>query len=658
MNASALSTREVTWVTTALLLALLPHMQRFPLILSLAFVGAALWRVLGAMQRLPLPDREHVVLWIGKQFVAILAFVSIYIAYHGQLGREAGVELLAALLGLKLLEMRGARDYYIVTFLCYFLVVTNFFYSQTIATAIYMLFVVVGATTVLIQFNTPREYQHSFGMFKHAAAMTVQAMPLMLIAFALFPRLPGPLWGLPQDAFDGVSGLSEDMAVGQIARLGLSDEIAFRVEFYGDEPRTEDLYWRGPVLWYTNGRRWTKGDAGDGPPTLVERLGPNYRYTLTLEPHSNRWLMGLEMVTSAGFEARRTSDHRLLANRPVRRRIRYDLNSTVDYRIMAINASERRAALRLPRGWHPRARELASDWALQARTPQEIVNAALTMFRGNDFYYSLTPPLLPEDAVDEFLFDTREGFCEHFAASFVVLMRAAGIPARVVTGYQGGEYNTVGDYMVVRQRDAHAWAEVYFDDRGWVRIDPTAAVAPERVSLGIGDLLPRRATLSPFARSAVASAFWKRLRDSWDAVTYSWNQWVLGYTPQRQRRLLDELGLEDWDYGNLVIALTLVLAAAAVALGVLLLRAEHIAVDPALRAYQRFCRKLDRLGFDRHPSEAPLAFARRVTQARADLAAEVFAITRLYTQIRYGRIVIDPRRRRARVAEFRPTRRR
>ena len=658
MNASALSTREVTWVTTALLLALLPHMQRFPLILSLAFVGAALWRVLGAMQRLPLPDREHVVLWIGKQFVAILAFVSIYIAYHGQLGREAGVELLAALLGLKLLEMRGARDYYIVTFLCYFLVVTNFFYSQTIATAIYMLFVVVGATTVLIQFNTPREYQHSFGMFKHAAAMTVQAMPLMLIAFALFPRLPGPLWGLPQDAFDGVSGLSEDMAVGQIARLGLSDEIAFRVEFYGDEPRTEDLYWRGPVLWYTNGRRWTKGDAGDGPPTLVERLGPNYRYTLTLEPHSNRWLMGLEMVTSAGFEARRTSDHRLLANRPVRRRIRYDLNSTVDYRIMAINASERRAALRLPRGWHPRARELASDWALQARTPQEIVNAALTMFRGNDFYYSLTPPLLPEDAVDEFLFDTREGFCEHFAASFVVLMRAAGIPARVVTGYQGGEYNTVGDYMVVRQRDAHAWAEVYFDDRGWVRIDPTAAVAPERVSLGIGDLLPRRATLSPFARSAVASAFWERLRGSWDAVTYSWNQWVLGYTPQRQRRLLDELGLEDWDYGNLVIALTLVLAAAAVALGVLLLRAEHIAVDPALRAYQRFCRKLDRLGFDRHPSEAPLAFARRVTQARADLAAEVFAITRLYTQIRYGRIVIDPRRLRARVAEFRPTRRR
>lgn len=375
MNTGALSTREVIWVTVTLLLALLPHMQRFPLILSLAFIGAALWRVLGAMQHLPLPDRERAALWIGKQFVAVSAFVSIYIAYHGQLGREAGVELLAALLGLKLLEMRSPRDYYIVTFLCYFLVVTNFFYSQTIA------------TTVLIQFNTPREYQSAIGMFKHAGAMTVQAMPLMLIAFALFPRLPGPLWGLPQDAFDGVSGLSEDMAVGQIARLGLSDEIAFRVEFHGAEPRAENLYWRGPVLWYTSGRRWTKGDAGDGPPSSIERRGQNYHYTLTLEPHSNRWLMALEMATSVGIDARRTSDHRLLANRPIRRRIRYDINSTVGYRITAINASERRAALRLPRGWHPRAREMARDWALRASTPQDVVNTALTMFREKKFYY-------------------------------------------------------------------------------------------------------------------------------------------------------------------------------------------------------------------------------------------------------------------------------
>ena len=483
-------------------------------------------------------------------------------------------------------------------------------------------------------------------------------MPLMLIAFVLFPRLPGPLWGLPQDAFSGVSGLSEDMAVGQIARLVLSDEIAFRVEFHGDEPRAEKLYWRGPVLWNTNGRRWTAGNIGDGPPAPIERLGQNYHYTLTLEPHRMRWLMGLEMVTSTGPKARRSSDHRLIANRPVRRRLRYSLNSTVDYRIMAISAQERHQALRLPRGWHPRARELARDWAERARTPEAIVDAALTMFRDNEFYYSLTPPLLPDDAVDDFLFDTQEGFCEHFASAFVVLMRAAGIPARVVTGYQGGEYNTVGDYMVVRQRDAHAWAEVYFNDRGWVRIDPTAAVAPERVSLGVGDLLPRRVAGSPFARSAVASAFWGRLRDSFDAVTYSWNQWVLGYTPQRQQRLLDDIGLEDWDYGNLVISLTLVLAAVTVALGVLLLRARQTAVDPALRAYLRFCKKLDRLGLNRRPSEAPLAFARRVTRVRADRAAEVFAITRLYTQIRYGRIAIDARQLRARVAEFKPAKRR
>ncbi|MCZ6666737.1 MAG: DUF3488 and transglutaminase-like domain-containing protein [Gammaproteobacteria bacterium] len=657
MSPNVLSTREVVWITTAIVLALMPHMQRFPLILSLAFIGASLWRILGAMKRLPLPDREHIILWIGKQLVAVLAFVSVYIAYHGQLGRDAGIELLAALLGLKLLEMRGERDYYVVTFLCYFLVVTNFFYSQTMPTAIYMLLVVIFATTVLIQFNTPREYQRPHQMFSQAALMTLQAMPLMLAAFILFPRLPGPLWGLPQDAFSAVSGLSNEMTVGQIARLGLSDEIAFRVEFHGPEPRAEDLYWRGPVLWNTDGRRWTAGTVGDGPATPVERREDNYHYTLTLEPHGNRWLMGLEMVTSIGTGVRHTSDHRLLASRPVRRRIRYDLHSTVDYRIGEITAEQRHAALRLPPGWHLRARELAVGWTQTTRDQRELVDTALAFFRDNDFYYSLTPPLLPRDAVDDFIFDTREGFCEHFASAFVVLMRAAGIPARVVTGYQGGDYNSVGEYLVVRQRDAHAWAEVYLSGRGWLRVDPTAAVAPERVSLGITDLLPRDSPLSSFARTAVAAAFWEQLRDSWDAVTYGWNQWVLGYSPQRQRRLLDDLGLEEWDYGNLVIALTLLLAAVTIALSLLLLRSSHLVTDPALRAYIRFCKKLNRAGLVRDPSEAPVAFARRVMHERADLSAEVFAITRLYTQIRYGRVVIDPGRLAARVQKFKPARR-
>lgn len=657
MSAPPLGLREVAWVTCALLLALAPHMQRFPVLLSVAFLGAAFWRLLGATGRAPLPDREHAWLWVGKQFVAVLAFLTIYIAYHGQLGREAGVELLAALLGLKLLEMRVARDYYIVTFLCYFLVVTNFFYSQTLSTAVYMLFVVVVVTAVLVQFNTPREHRHAGRALGLAATMTAQALPLMLVAFVLFPRLPGPLWGLPQDAFDAVSGLSEDMTVGEIARLGLSDEIAFRVEFHGAEPRTEDLYWRGPVLWNTTGRTWLAGKLGDGPAGPVEALGPRYRYTVTLEPHSMRWLMGLDLVTTAGPEGRRTADHRLLAKSRVTRRVRYDLVSATDYRTSALSDEEREAALRLPPGWHAQARALAAQWAAGGTAPLDVVKRALGYFGTNGFVYSLTPPRLPGDAVDDFLLDTREGFCEHFAAAFVVLMRAAGIPARVVTGYQGGEYNNVGRYLVVRQRDAHAWAEVYFEGDGWVRVDPTAVVAPERLSLGIGNVLPRTDTLSALADSAAASALWQRLRDSLDAVTYAWNQWVLGYSPQRQRRLLDELGFEDWDYGNLVMALTVLLALVTTVLAVLLLRAERAPVDPARRAYARFCDKLARQGLERAPAEPPLAFAARVARQRADLAREVEYITRLYAQTRYGRVSLDPRRLERRVARFRPRQR-
>ncbi len=657
MNTVGLSPREVTWVAFALLLGLAPHMPRFPLLLSIAFIGAALWRILGAMQRMPLPDRQHPWLWVAKQVVAVSAFIAVYIAYHGQLGREAGVELLAALLGLKLLEMRSGRDYYVVAFLCYFLVVTNFFYSQTMATALYMFGLVVLVTAVLIQFNTPTRYRSNFQMMRLAALITAQAIPLMVVSFFLFPRIPGPLWGLPQDAFDGVTGLSEEMRVGQIARLGVSNEIAFRVRFHGDEPRARDRYWRGPVLWTTDGETWTSGDVGDGPPGSIERLGPVFDYTVTLEAHRMRWLLGLEMVTAINADARRTSDHSLVAPRRVRRRLNYDLSSVVDYRIRELSAHERRAALALPSGWHPRARALGQRWRDEATSPEAIVNAALSYFAANAFYYSLTPPVLPNDAVDDFLFATREGFCEHFASAFVVLMRAAGLPARVVTGYQGGEYNDVGDYLVVRQRDAHAWAEVFHPERGWIRVDPTAAVAPERVSLGIDTLMPRRSGLSAIDRDGFAGELWARMRNSIDAITYGWNQWVLGYSPQRQQRLLEEFGLEDWDYGNLVMALTLTLAALTLALAGLVIRAERRQADPVQQAWLSFCAKLARLGLPRGASEAPRAYARRVMLARADLAAEVSAITRLYTQARYGRVKLDSAPLRRRVRRFRPRRR-
>ncbi|MEQ8496108.1 MAG: DUF3488 and transglutaminase-like domain-containing protein, partial [Gammaproteobacteria bacterium] len=619
MTRAELSAREVGWVALALLAGLVPHMQRFPVLLTLAFVGAAMWRVLGAYGRLPLPDRTHPLLWALKQLVAIVAFAGIYIAYHGQLGREAGVELLAALLGLKLLEMRNARDYYVVSFLGYFLVVTNFFYSQTMGTAVYMLVLVVFITAVLVQFNTPPAWRRGGASVRLATLMTAQAMPLMMIAFLLFPRLPGPLWGLPQDAFDGVTGLSDELTLGEVARLGLSDAIAFRVEFDGPVPRVRDRYWRGPVLMHSDGRTWRAARVGTHAEHRVEALGPAYRYRVTLEPHQERWLLGLEMVTRAEPPAVRTADLRLLSPEPVRRRIRYELHSVVDYRLLGLAASERRAALTLPAGYHPRARQLAGRWASAGGGPIAIAERALAWYRDNDFVYSLTPPALPGDVIDEFLFETREGFCEHFAASFVTLMRAAGVPARIVTGYQGGEFNSLADYLVIREREAHAWAEIYDDEAGWVRVDPTATVAPERVSLGLEDALPADSQAIERDGDGVASALLVRLRDGFDAITYGWNQWVLGYTTQQQQRLLERFGFEDADTGGLVIALTLALAAATGVLGLLILADAGRRGDPAQQAWQVFCRRLARIGLARAPSEAPRAYAHRVARARADL---------------------------------------
>lgn len=653
MNPAALSAREVLWVSAVLVLALAPHMARFPLILDVGFLSACLWRYLGAHGRLPLPDREHRVLWVLKQLVAIAAFVTIYIAYRGKLGRDAGVELLAALLGLKLLEMRSPRDYYIVTFLCYFLVVTNFFYSQTIPTALYMLGVVVGATTVLIQYNTPLAYRRPGMMVGLSAAMTAQAVPLMLLAFVLFPRLPGPLWGLPQDAFDAVTGLSDTMSIGEITRLGMSSEIAFRVQFHGPEPRARSRYWRGPVLWHSDGRTWQAGSFADGP-SPVEHQGQRYFYTVTMEPHRKRWLLGLDVVTGKQRDVIQTADYALKTLQPVRKRMRYELDSAIDYRMLGLSAAERAAALDLPGGQHPRARALAERWRGQADSADQIIERSLTFYRTEKFVYSLTPPPLPDDAVDDFLFTTREGFCEHFASSFVILMRAAGIPARVVTGYQGGEYNEVGEYMVIRQRDAHAWAEVYLDARGWVRIDPTAAVAPTRVSLGFADANPRGAPSAGFARTGLGGRFWARMRDSLDAVTYGWNQWVLGYTSQQQRNLFEQFGFKDIDYGSLVIGLTLALALVSSALGVFLWRATRPLRDPVSASYATFCAKLARIGLPRGTTEAPLAYAERVVRRRGDLAHEVRAITKLYGHLRYGRAQVDAKTLRTLVMRFKP----
>lgn len=621
---------NLAWLLISLTLAAAPHLERLPPWIGPLCLALGLWRLAIERRAGKLPRK-----WL-LFLLAAAAMSGIFAQYHTLFGRDAGVALLVVMIALKLMEMATRRDTMILVFLGYFLVITNFLYTQSIPTAIYLLVVVLVTTSTMIAYSDPH---HALGVrprLRLAGVLLVQAIPLMLVLFVFFPRV-GPLWGLPKDAYSAVTGLSDSMSPGAISQLIGSDEIAFRVRFDGPPPKKTQRYWRGPVLWDFDGHTWATRGKAPVVPIKVMHLGPKLDYTVTLEPHDRRWLFALDLPATLPPNSRASSDLQLTYSIPVRQRLRYDISSYPEYRFgVELDDEQWERALRLPEAGNPRARMLAEDWHTRLKEPDKIVRQALAMFREEAFFYTLNPPLLGEHPVDDFLFGTRRGFCEHYSSAFVFLMRAAGIPARVVTGYQGGESNPLGDYMIVRQSDAHAWAEVWLDKDGWVRIDPTGAVAPSRIESGIRTALPG-AELPP-ALIQLDAEWLRQARLSWDLLNNNWNQWVLGYDQQRQTRFLSRFhpGLESWR--GMTVAL--VGGVSALLLGIaawMLWRGPRRAGDPALAAYERFCAKLARRGIVRLAQEGPVDFADRATRLRPDLGAQIGHITRLYVSLRYSR---------------------
>jgi len=646
-----LTPERTLWITGCLVLVIVPHMARTPTWVLACFAALAGWRVANATRGIPLPSKWLVIGLSGAMLAAV------YASYGTLFGRNAGVTLLVVLAGMKLMESRHLRDAYVLSSLGYFLVITNFLYSQSILTGVYMLFVVLLMTATLISFSTERGELDARARLRMAATMLVQAAPIMLVLFFLFPRLPGPLWGLPRDAHSAVSGLSESMSPGRISRLSLSDAVAFRVKFEGKAPAPNQLYWRGPVMWHTDGREWKTGQsARSWRAQYVELRGEPVDYTITIEPHQQFWLFALDVPTTIPRGAQMTRDFQLRTPKPVRARRRYRVRSFPEARLSMTSIEERTAALALPLGMHPRARALARGWRAEHDDDEAIVARALAYFRQQPFIYTLSPQLLKNDPVDEFLFGTRSGFCELYASSFAVLMRAAGIPARIVTGYQGGEPNPLGDYLIVRQRDAHAWTEVWLGERGWVRVDPTGAVSPDRIQLGMDAAIPP--TLGPAGLDLPASGplweTWRRWRHGIDAIKAGWNGWILGYGSRRQHELLALFGV---DAGNLSALSMGMFAMVGVLLGILalgLVWRRPVPVDPAARVYGRFCRKLARAGLPRRGSEGPLDFAARVASARPPLREPVERITAMYVGLRYAGESIPVGDFRRAVGAFRP----
>ncbi len=619
----------IPWLLAMAVATAAPHASHQPLWLSLLVGSVLLWRIWLWHTNAPLPAR-----WLLIMLV-VASVAGIGWEFRTLFGRDSGVALLVLFMALKPMEMRTRRDSMVVVMLGFFLLLTHYFYSQSIPTGLWLFAAAILLTATLIRVHGGAQPVSS--ILRYAALLLVQAIPFMLIAFLLFPRVQGPLWGLPQDAHSGLTGLSDRMSPGSLNNLIQSGAIAFRVQFADDLPKKSQLYWRGPALVDYDGVTWRARPnymQTQGKVPAIEAEGKGFSYVTTLEPHNQRWLLALDLPTRLPAESTLAATLETRAREPVQIRARYTFTSSPNF---VANRQETPAmlqqALKLPPQLNPRSHQLAAEWEAEFKSPEMISNAALLFFRQEKFFYTLQPPLLGQNAVDDFLFTTRRGFCEHYASAYVVLMRAAGVPARVVTGYQGGEINPVDGYLTVRQSDAHAWAEIWLAGKGWIRVDPTAAVAPSRIEQGIEAALPAGDPLPALLR--IDTDWLRDLRNRWEATNNAWNQWVLGYNPQRQREVLSRLGLNEPDWRNMTAALA-AFCTIALLLVTLWTLYQRKSATPAQRAWQGFCKRLKRLGITRADWEGPLDFAARVARERPQLGALTLEAASLFADLHYG----------------------
>ena len=640
MNKAPPSNNSLLWLMSGLTLGALPHFSFQPIWVSIIFLSMIAWRCMNSWRGWPLPTKKlSKPKWLQLSIAGITTLLLVY-SYGNLIGRDAGVALLTVMLGLKVTEIRSHRDYYLSCFLGYFLVVTNFFYSQSIGTAILMFAVVTIMTGCLISLNAPTHIFDTRAKLKLSGQMLLQAIPLMLLLFILFPRIAGPLWGLPDDAYSTKSGISNSMSFGNISKLILSDDVAFRVKFEDEIPKQSNLYWRGPVLWKTDGTTWTELDNEQQTALtpIISHSEPSYSYTTTLEAHNNKWLFALDFPSTIPklIPSHFTQDGQLRSEETIKLRQQYQLISNPQFKFNANNEPYLNHALQLPKNRHLKTRQLAKKWREQTRDPRQLIQLALQHFNQQKFYYTLSPPTLDGDAIDQFLFDSRQGFCEHYAASFTILMRAAGVPTRVVTGYQGGEINPIDGFLVIRQRDAHAWTEVWLQDQGWLRVDPTSAVSKERIEQGMGTIMPANMH-NPFfiSDSRQLTELWQKIRNNLDALDNKWNQWILAYGPKLQKEFLSKLGMPNVNWQNMVLWLTISIGLALLIIsGTLLYHRQKI--DPVVRLYQKFCNIMSRKGLTRKPSEGPLDFAKRAKQHYPQYSDTIETINQLYINLHYG----------------------
>jgi transglutaminase-like putative cysteine protease len=627
------ATRRLLWVVGVLAAATLPHVGHLPAWIVLLLGVCMLWRLGYDSHRLPVPPG-----WLRIVF-AVACFLGVLATYETVNGLLPGSALLVVMMALKLLETRRPRDLVVLLLIAYFLIFAGFLHNQALIWGGYLLAVAWLTTAALQQATRIASPLPARQVLMLSGRLLAGALPVMIILFMLFPRLPGPLWGLGVSSVAATSGMSEEMSPGDITELGLSEELAFRARFEGAPPAASQLYWRALVLDEFDGRTWRRSRLRGQLPLRegqLEHAGPGIYYEIIMEPHGRHWVYALDVPIAAADEGiLQGADLRMATLRPVTDRRSLNLTSHLETRAdRDLPALDQEHHLQLPGNANPRTRELARALRAQGLDDQGVITALLQRFRNEEFYYTLLPPALGANPVDEFLFNTWQGFCEHYASAFATLMRAAGIPARVVLGYQGGEYNPLSGYHVVRQSDAHAWTEVWRAGTGWQRIDPVAAVAPYRVSDGLMGAMRAGEALS--GRTLQALQWQRRASLVWDAANTWWNTRVVGYDDDSQRRLLERLGLDGSQQRVLVLLMGVTLA---VCLGLLALLLGRGLLsgrrDPVVQAWGVLRARLARLGLQQRSGETAVAYAERVGQQRPELALETAQLAGAYQRLRY-----------------------
>jgi len=623
--------RGLGWVLAALGIAVAPHLPFLPAWATATVAAACAWRWTADRRGWPLAPK-----WL-RLVVLVAAPLVVLGTYRTVGGIQAGTVFLVLMAGVKLLETRGARDLTVLAFIAYFLLYAALLRDQRLPQLPYLVAGAAFVTAALVRVHAGATGDSVRDVLRRTGAITLQALPLALMLFVLFPRLPGPLWGVAAGQ-SARTGLGDEMMPGEISDLSVSGEVAFRVRFPGEVPRPALRYWRGPVLHEFDGRTWRRPRAQAFPDQEVVPLGEPVDYQITLEPTDRQWILALDLPSEwPEHEASRTYDFQLVSPRRLSEVSSYRLRSHTRFVAgTSLPLSLRRKDLQLPGDGNPRSRALGRDLAARHDgDPIAITRSLLMMFHRQPFAYTLEPPKLGRDAMDEFLFETRRGFCEHYASAYTLVMRAAGVPARVVTGYQGGELNPIGGYLVVRQSDAHAWSEIWVEGRGWLRIDPTAAVAPERIEQGLLAAVDESEPVP--GRLREASVLWAQFTYSWDALNAVWNERVVRFNASRQASLLERLGLRDSDWRTLGLGLAASLAAFFTVMSLYhAWRFRQPAPDAPARLHAVVVRRLRRRGLVPGATEGPLAFLDRAAAACPDLAPDLAQIRRLYADLRYG----------------------